>query len=116
MQWKNEIEAHSDGLDVLVWHGASRDNDAKVLKKYDVVLTTYAVMESCFRKQQSGFKRKGMIVKEKSVLHGIQWNRVIVRSILSYSAAWLALTPSHSWTRLTTSKSVRLTPLRRPSS
>jgi DNA repair protein RAD16 len=35
-------------------------------------------MESCFRKQQSGFKRKGMIVKESSPLHSIKWNRVIV--------------------------------------
>jgi len=61
------------------------------------VLTTYAVMErytrfkrsssvaysfyfycSCFRKQQLGFKRKGMIIKEKSPLHEIHWNRVIL--------------------------------------
>ena len=81
MQWKNEIEAHSEGISVLVWHGGARENDAKILKKYDVVLTTYAVLESCFRKQQSGFKRKGLIVKEKSVLHTIHWNRVIVSSI-----------------------------------
>ncbi|KAL4241494.1 SNF2/RAD54 helicase family protein [Abortiporus biennis] len=78
MQWRNEIEAHSDGLDVLVWHGASRATDMKTLNKYDVVLTTYAVLESCFRKQHSGFKRKGMIVKEKSVMHQIEWNRVIL--------------------------------------
>ena len=37
MQWKNEIEAHSEGLSVLVWHGASRETNAKALKKYDVV-------------------------------------------------------------------------------
>ncbi|KAJ3553956.1 hypothetical protein NM688_g3351 [Phlebia brevispora] len=78
MQWKNEIEAHSEGMKVLVWHGASRETDAKALKKFDVVLTTYAVLESCFRKQQSGFKRKGVIVKEKSVLHAIHWNRIIL--------------------------------------
>lgn len=42
------------------------------------VLTTYAVLESSYRKQQSGFKRKGMIIKEKSPLHHIQWNRVIL--------------------------------------
>ncbi|CAL1703495.1 unnamed protein product [Somion occarium] len=78
MQWKNEIEAHSEGMKVLVWHGASRESDVKELKKYDVVLTTYAVLESCFRKQQSGFKRKGMMVKEKSVPHQIKWNRIIL--------------------------------------
>ena len=80
MQWRNEIEAHSVGLDVLVWHGSTRETDVKSLKKHDVILTTYAVLESCFRKQQSGFKRKGMIVKEKSALHAIHWNRVIVRT------------------------------------
>ncbi|KAI0082886.1 hypothetical protein K474DRAFT_1655071 [Panus rudis PR-1116 ss-1] len=78
MQWKNEIEAHSEGLKVLVWHGASRESNVKELKKFNVVLTTYAVLESCFRKQQSGFKRKGAIVKEKSVLHQIKWNRIIL--------------------------------------
>jgi DNA repair protein RAD16 len=37
MQWKNEIAAHTEGLKVLVWHGASRQSDVKELKKYDVV-------------------------------------------------------------------------------
>lgn len=37
MQWRNEIETHSTGMDVLVWHGAARENNIKVLKKYDVV-------------------------------------------------------------------------------
>ncbi|KAJ2923513.1 hypothetical protein H1R20_g13580, partial [Candolleomyces eurysporus] len=78
MQWRNEINAHTTGTKVLVWHGASRESDAKELKKFDVVLTTYAVLESCFRKQQSGFKRKGQIIKEKSPIHDIEWNRVIL--------------------------------------
>ena len=38
MQWRNEIEAHTDpNLKVLVWHGYSRESDVKELKKYDVV-------------------------------------------------------------------------------
>ncbi|KAG1739931.1 SNF2 family N-terminal domain-containing protein [Suillus paluster] len=78
MQWRNEINAHTEGMNVLVWHGASRLNNPKELQKYDVVLTTYAVLESCFRKQQSGFKRKGLIVKEPSPLHQIKWNRIIL--------------------------------------
>ncbi|KAG6830955.1 hypothetical protein H0H92_013666 [Tricholoma furcatifolium] len=78
MQWRNELEAHTDGLKVLVWHGSSRVTDHNQLKKYDVVLTTYAVMESCFRKQHSGFKRKGMIIKEKSPIHQIHWNRIVL--------------------------------------
>ncbi|EEB97042.1 hypothetical protein MPER_03720, partial [Moniliophthora perniciosa FA553] len=79
MQWRNEIEAHTDpNLKVLVWHGASRESNIKELKKYDVVLTTYAVLESAFRKQQSGFKRSGKIIKEKSPVHQIRWNRIIL--------------------------------------
>lgn len=37
IQWRNEIEAHSEGLKVLVWHGSSRETDAKELMKYDAV-------------------------------------------------------------------------------
>ncbi|KAJ8086065.1 DNA repair protein rad16 [Marasmius tenuissimus] len=79
MQWRNEIEAHTDpNLKVLVWHGHSRENDIRELKKYDVVLTTYSVLESAFRKQEAGFKRKNQIVKEKSPVHQIKWERVIL--------------------------------------
>ncbi|KAJ7122932.1 SNF2 family N-terminal domain-containing protein [Mycena epipterygia] len=69
MQWKNEIAAHTDGLRVLVWHGSGRETNPGELEKYDVVLTTYAVLESSFRKQELGFKRKGHLIKEKSPLH-----------------------------------------------
>jgi len=37
MQWRNELNAHTDGLKVLVWHGSSRESDVQALKKYDVV-------------------------------------------------------------------------------
>jgi SNF2 family DNA or RNA helicase len=37
MQWRNEIEAHTDGMKVLVWHGSSRELDTQQLKKNDVV-------------------------------------------------------------------------------
>ncbi|KAI0052617.1 hypothetical protein FA95DRAFT_1483276 [Auriscalpium vulgare] len=77
MQWRNEIATHTDNMQVLVWHGASRMSDPKELQKYDVVLTTYAVLESCFRKQHSGFKRKDVMVKEKSPLHAVEWNRIL---------------------------------------
>ncbi|CAE7175903.1 unnamed protein product [Rhizoctonia solani] len=78
MQWKNEIEAHTEGFKVYMFHGGSREKSPKELAKYDVVLTTYSVLESSFRKQVSGFKRKGEIVKEKSPLHGIDWCRIIL--------------------------------------
>ncbi|KAG9219471.1 hypothetical protein CCMSSC00406_0005365 [Pleurotus cornucopiae] len=78
MQWRNEIAAHTDGIKVLVWHGSSRETNIKEMAKYDVILTTYAVVESCFRKQESGFTRKGFKVREVSPVHQIQWNRVIL--------------------------------------
>ncbi|KAK2462283.1 hypothetical protein APHAL10511_005589 [Amanita phalloides] len=78
MQWKHEVLSHTDGLKVLVWHGASRETSYEELMKYHVVLTTYSVLESCFRKQESGFKRKGVIVKEKSPVHQVNWHRVVL--------------------------------------
>jgi hypothetical protein len=44
----------------------------------DIVLSTYAVVESAFRKQQSGFKRQGQTIKEKSLIHSINWGRAIL--------------------------------------
>lgn len=40
MQWRNEIEVHTEGLKVLVWHGSSRESNITELKKYDVVCHT----------------------------------------------------------------------------
>ena len=80
MQWKNEIEKHTTGnqLKVLLFHGANRASTVEELEKYDVILTSYSVMESVYRKQRTGFKRKSGLVKEKSVLHDIQFYRVIL--------------------------------------
>lgn len=78
MQWKREIETHTEGLKVCVFHGATRTKEVKELKTFDVVLTTYAVLESSYRKQHSGFTRKGQVVKETSPLHAFKWARVIV--------------------------------------
>ncbi|KAJ1018900.1 hypothetical protein NDA16_004703 [Ustilago loliicola] len=79
MQWRNEIEAYTKPkLKVLLWHGANRTQDLKQLKAADVVLTSYAVLESSFRKQESGFRRKNEILKEKSALHAVHWRRIIL--------------------------------------
>ncbi|QRW01449.1 nucleotide excision repair protein RAD16 [Ceratobasidium sp. AG-Ba] len=78
MQWRNEIEAHTEGFKVYMFHGGSREKSTTELAKYDVVLTTYAVLESSFRKEVSGFKRKGEIVKEKSPLHAVTWRRIVL--------------------------------------
>ena len=44
------------------------------------VLTTYAVLESAFRRQERGFKRKGgnALVTQPSIVHQIVWHRIIV--------------------------------------
>ncbi|MCO5590027.1 hypothetical protein L7F22_043996 [Adiantum nelumboides] len=78
LQWRNEIEKYTKGFKVIVWHGANRSSDASALKNADVVLASYGVLESAFRKQVSGFRRKGNIVKEQSVVHSVDWHRVIL--------------------------------------
>ncbi|KAK6456101.1 SNF2 family N-terminal domain-containing protein [Scheffersomyces xylosifermentans] len=80
MQWKNEIEKHTveGSLKVLLFHGANRTSSAEELSKYDVILTSYSVLESVFRKQNYGFKRKNGLVKEKSPLHEVEFYRVIL--------------------------------------
>lgn len=80
MQWKNEIEKHTQGerLKVLLFHGANRLTDLDELYKYDVILTSYSVLESVYRKENYGFKRKNGLVKEKSPLHALKFYRVVL--------------------------------------
>ena len=78
MQWRNEFNKFTSGLKVCVWHGGNRTSDAKELLKFDIILTSYAVLESSFRRQNTGYKKKGELLKEQSVLHSIQWHRVIL--------------------------------------
>jgi DNA repair protein RAD16 len=78
MQWRNEFNKFTSGMKVCVWHGGNRVTDTKELLKYDIIMTSYAVLESSFRRQNTGFKRKGELIKEESVLHKIDWHRVIL--------------------------------------
>ncbi|KAF9371508.1 DNA repair protein rad16 [Podila verticillata] len=78
VQWKNEINDHAPSLKVLIFHGPNRTGSMSELTKHDVVLTTYSILESAYRKQKYGFKRQGMTVKEDSLLHRIKWHRVIL--------------------------------------
>lgn len=55
-QWKEEILKFTDGsLSVCTYHGPDREKETprELMKKYDIVLTTYQVMESDFRKMTS---------------------------------------------------------------
>lgn len=79
MQWKSEIEAHTGGrLSTLVFHGQKRTASVAEIMKHDVILTSYALVGSVYRKQQTGFKRVSGVVKEASVLHKVQFHRVVL--------------------------------------
>lgn len=71
-QWKSEIETHAEGLTVLIWHGASRKNEANEFRKFDVILTSYGTLQSAYTKQAKGFKRRGQILREKRWVSRVQ--------------------------------------------
>lgn len=82
MQWQQEIKSYTDGtLKTFVFHGTNlktKGITVKELKKYDVIMMSYNSLESMYRKQEKGFKRKDGIYKEKSVIHAINFHRVIL--------------------------------------
>ncbi|KAI0380767.1 SNF2 family N-terminal domain-containing protein [Hypomontagnella monticulosa] len=82
MQWSSEIESYTDGrLKTLVFHGTNakaKKLSVKELKKFDVIMMSYNTLESMYRKQEKGFKRKEGTYKEKSAIHQIKFHRVIL--------------------------------------
>ncbi|KAF4983034.1 hypothetical protein FZEAL_1459 [Fusarium zealandicum] len=82
MQWQQEIKSYTDGtLKTFVFHGTNQKTKGitvKELKKYDVIMMSYNSLESIYRKQEKGFKRKDGIYKEKSVMHAINFHRIIL--------------------------------------
>ncbi|KAG8422508.1 DNA repair protein rad16 [Metarhizium acridum] len=82
MQWQSEIKSYTDGtLKTFVFHGTNQKAKtitAKELKTYDVIMMSYNSLESMYRKQEKGFKRKNGIHKEKSVIHSIHFHRAIL--------------------------------------
>ncbi|KAJ0117161.1 adenosinetriphosphatase [Diaporthe amygdali] len=82
MQWVSEIESYTDGtLKTLVYHGTNsqvKGKTIKELKKFDVIIMSYNSLESMYRKQEKGFKRKNGLHKEKSLIHAIQFHRVLL--------------------------------------
>ncbi|ODA79140.1 hypothetical protein RJ55_04732 [Drechmeria coniospora] len=82
MQWQSEIKSYTDGtLNTFVFHGTNQKAKGitvKELKKYDVIMMSYNSLESMYRKQERGFKRKNGIHKEKSVIHSIRFHRIIL--------------------------------------
>jgi DNA repair protein RAD16 len=82
MQWQQEIGDYTDGtLKTFVFHGTNKNTkgmSVKELKKYDVILMSYNSLESMFRHQEKGFKRKEEQHFQKSVIHQIHFHRVIL--------------------------------------
>ncbi|KAF9125782.1 DNA repair protein rad16 [Mortierella sp. 14UC] len=78
VQWRNEIMEHAPSLKVLIFHGSNRTESMSELMKQDVVLTTYAIIESGYRKQKYGVRKKDVTVKEDSLLHRINWHRIVL--------------------------------------
>ena len=82
MQWQQEIAQYTDGtLKTFVYHGtnsATKGVTVAALKKYDVILMSYNSLESLYRFQEKGRKRKDEIAFQKSPIHQIQFHRVIL--------------------------------------
>ncbi|KAK2777748.1 DNA repair protein rad16 [Colletotrichum kahawae] len=82
MQWQAEIASYTDGtLKTFVYHGSlakAKQMTLKELKKFDVIMMSYNSLESMFRKQEKGFTRKNGIHKEESLIHQIDFHRIIL--------------------------------------
>lgn len=82
MQWTNEIESYTNGkLKTFIYHGTNtkvKKMTVRDLKKFDVIMMSYNSLESMFRKQEKGVKRKEGTYMEKSPIHMIKFHRVIL--------------------------------------
>ncbi|KNC79961.1 hypothetical protein SARC_07660 [Sphaeroforma arctica JP610] len=104
MQWRNEVLKHvkDEALKVCVFHGSGRTTNHKDLLKYNVVLSTYSVLESEYRRETKGMGKE--LKRSPSTLHKIHWHRIILdeahnikdRSSSSARAA-LSLNSSAKW-------------------
>ncbi|RDW67638.1 p-loop containing nucleoside triphosphate hydrolase-7 [Coleophoma cylindrospora] len=108
MQWQQEIADYTDGtLKTFVFHGQNSKTKTMTkadLMKYNVILMSYNSLESMYRKQEKGFKRKDGLYKEKSVIHQIQFHRVILdeahnikQRTTGCAKACFALKADHKW-------------------
>jgi DNA repair protein RAD5 len=68
-QWRDETSKHTH-LSCIMYHGADREQNARYLTNYDVVVTSYGTLKSEFRKQQSQ--------NIKSPLLSVEWYRVFL--------------------------------------
>ncbi|KAI9887298.1 MAG: DNA repair protein rad16 [Watsoniomyces obsoletus] len=93
MQWRKEINEYTNGsLKVLLYHGvAVKKMSLADIKSHNVIITSYSTLESAYRKQIQGIKRKSSDEeppkkKQKkappkggpSPFHAIHFHRVIL--------------------------------------
>jgi DNA repair protein RAD16 len=109
MQWQAEINDYTNGkLNVLIYHISANPKcktlTAKDLKKYNVIMVSYSGLESMYRKENKGWNRNDGIVKEDSILHAINFHRLILdeaHSIksrtTSVAKACFALKADYKW-------------------
>lgn len=80
IQWNKEFDKHVKSINIktCIYHGQKKKKSYEELLEQDVIFTSYATLESSYRKQVSGFKRKLKVIKEDSPLHLIDFHRVIL--------------------------------------
>ncbi|OJJ81120.1 DNA repair protein RAD16 [Aspergillus glaucus CBS 516.65] len=108
MQWQSEIQEYTSGqLKVLVYHNSNskvKSLKKKDLMKYDVIMISYSGLESIYRKESKGWARADGIVKEDSVIHSINYHRLILdeahsikQRTTSVARACFALKATYKW-------------------
>ncbi|EEA25851.1 DNA repair protein rad16 [Talaromyces marneffei ATCC 18224] len=108
MQWQSEINEYTNGkLKVLVYHNSNpkvKHLKRKDLLGYDVIMISYSGLESMYRKEMKGWNREDGIVKEDSVIHSIDFHRLILdeahsikQRTTSVARACFALTSTYKW-------------------
>lgn len=67
-QWEEEINDKTDYLfKVCQYHGTNREKSVKALEKYDIVLTTYGIVQSEFFDEKKGERKKAKRRKKIAV-------------------------------------------------
>ncbi|EED21725.1 DNA excision repair protein Rad16, putative [Talaromyces stipitatus ATCC 10500] len=108
MQWQSEINEYTDGkLKVLVYHNSNhkvKHLKRKDLLAYDVIMISYSGLESMYRKEMKGWNREDGIVKEDSVIHSIDFHRLVLdeahsikQRTTSVARACFALKSTYKW-------------------
>ena len=89
LQWVSEIDSYTDKtLKTFVYHATNAETKAlklNELKKYDVIIMSYNSLESMYRRETKGHKKKRKgdactveVHKKPSIIHKIDFHRLIL--------------------------------------